>query len=75
MSNIVCLEDFFVDSFGSKFIFTKGKIYTYNVDSMEWMCDEMILHLVNGIPLTPKTIKDNFLLLEEYRDEQLNILL
>ena len=68
MMKVVCLDDFFVDSFGSEFFFMKGKMYNYMVDSMEWMCDEMILHLVNGIPLTPATVKDNFLLLDEYRD-------
>ena len=74
MSKLMCLEDFFVDSFGSKSVFTKGKIYNYKIDSIEWLCDEMALHMVNNIPLNPYTIRENFLLLEEYRDEQLNVI-
>lgn len=72
---LVCLDDFLVESFGSVFSFRKGEKYIYTIDGIDFQLDEQLLHKVNGVHLTVETIRENFLKLEEYRDNQLNYLL
>lgn len=75
MSMLICLDDFFVESIGCKFFFEKGKKYKYKLDSLEFLCDEELLHFVNGIPLSSTTIKENFKCLHNWRDEQIELVL
>lgn len=74
MMKVVCLEDFYIDSAGSRFKFIKGEKYNYFIDFIEMICDEMAFHSINGIPVTEETLRENFILLDEYRDRRINIL-
>lgn len=69
---VVCIEDFYIDSLGRKFKFQKGQKYRYFVDFLEMICDEMIIHSIDGVHVTETTLKENFILLEDFRDDRIN---
>ena len=75
MAMLVCLDDFFVETIGMKFFFEKGKKYKYKLDSLEFLCDEELLHIVNGIPLSSSTVKENFMTIQNWRDEQIELVI
>ena len=70
--NVVCKEDFYIQIFKEKKHFSKGKIYEYKIDKLESLCDEQISHIVDSFPLSYKTFNENFLLLEDWRDNQID---
>jgi hypothetical protein len=75
MSLVICLDDFSVETIGRKFHFEKGKKYKYKLDSLEFLCDEELLHMVNGIPLSKTTVNENFKPLQNWRDDQIELVL
>jgi hypothetical protein len=36
------------------------------------ICDEMIIHSIDGVHVTETTLKENFILLEDFRDDRIN---
>jgi uncharacterized radical SAM superfamily protein len=49
-----------------------GEKYSFKVEFLDFICDEMIIYQVNNIPITVSTLRENFILLEDWRDKQIN---
>jgi hypothetical protein len=49
-----------------------GEKYPFKMEFLDFICDEMITYQVNNITITEHTLRENFILLEEWRDKQIN---
>lgn len=72
---VVCRDNFYIQYFKEKKCFDKGKLYEYKIDNLESLCDEQISHIVDNFPLSYKTFIKYFLLIEDWRDEQIKNIL
>ena len=69
---VVCLNTFIIEHFGYTYSFIMGEKYSFKVEFLDFICDEMIIYQVNNIPITVSTLRENFILLEDWRDKQIN---
>ena len=69
---VVCLNTFIIENFGYTYSFIMGEKYSFRIEFLDFICDEMITYQVNNIPITEHTLRENFILLEEWRDKQIN---
>jgi hypothetical protein len=72
---VVCKKDFFIPYFNSKKNFIRGKSYEYKLDKLENLCDEQIHHVIDDFPVPYIQFKENFSLIEDWRDDQINNLI
>lgn len=72
---VICKESFNMPHFNGIKYFTKGIRYKYATDNLESLCDEQIYHVIDGYLISFETFKSKFLILEDWRDEQLNNLI
>jgi hypothetical protein len=75
MTRVICIEDFLIETIGKTHSFLKGEKYYFRLDHLEFLCDEMMMANINGVTMTPSTFKENFLFLEDHRDNQINNIL
>jgi len=69
---VVCLNTFIIEHFGYTYSFIMGEKYPFKMEFLDFICDEMITYQVNNITITEHTLRENFILLEEWRDKQIN---
>ena len=72
---VICKVSFNMPHFNGIKYFTKGIRYKYATDNLESLCDEQIYHVIDGYLISFETFKSKFLILEDWRDEQLNNLI
>jgi hypothetical protein len=75
MRRVLCIEDFLIETIGKTHSFLKGEKYHFRLDSLEFLCDEVIMANINGIVMTPSTFRENFIFLDEHRDNQISKIL
>lgn len=73
MLKVICIEDFYVEALNSKYYFIKGRKYNYYNDGhIDWLCDEQVQHRVDDVYISDRTFRKMFILLDKYRDNQIN---